>query len=116
MRFTVEFFSKENGEIPAKEFILSQDIKMQAKLSRYVELLEEHGRDLREPFSSKLSGDIFELRVQQGNNIVRVLYFFMIGRKIILTHGFTKKTQKTPPSEIELAEKYMHEYKSREDV
>ncbi len=43
---------------------------------------------------------IFELRAQQGSDITRVLYFFQIGNKAYLTNGFTKKTQKTPPSEI----------------
>jgi len=39
----------------------------------------------------------------------------MVGRKAILTHGFIKKTQKTPPSEINLAKKYRAEYLNRED-
>ena len=39
---------------------------------------------------------IFELRSIEGNNIVRILYFFDKGRIIIATNGFMKKTQKTP--------------------
>lgn len=58
---------------------------------------------------------IFEIRAKQGNNITRVLYFFVIGRKIILTNGFTKKTQKTPPGEIELSKKYRSEYEQRKE-
>ena len=46
---------------------------------------------------------IFELRCKQGSNITRVLYFFYIGKKIIATNGFVKKTQKTPPKELKLA-------------
>ncbi len=37
------------------------------------------------------------------------------GRKIILTHGFTKKTHKTPSSEIKIAEKYRNEYFVRKE-
>lgn len=40
---------------------------------------------------------------KQGSNITRVLYFFYIGKKIIATNGFVKKTQKTPPKELNLA-------------
>ena len=40
---------------------------------------------------------------KQGSNITRVLYFFYIGKKIIATNGFVKKTQKTPPKELKLA-------------
>ena len=49
----------------------------------------------------------------QGNNITRVLYFFYYGGRIILTHGFTKKTQKTPRAEIEVARKRAEDYKNR---
>ena len=109
-RFEVEYFEKEDGTYPAEEFILSQDVKMRAKLFRLLELLEEKGNTLREPYSKSLDDGIFEIRAKQGSNITRVLYFFYIGNKIILTNGFIKKSQKTPPSEIELAKKYRAEY------
>ena len=56
---------------------------------------------------------IFELRTKQGTNIVRTLYFFFVGNKIIITHGFRKKTQKTPPEEIVRAKNYRKEYLAR---
>ena len=88
---------------------------MQAKLFRLLELLELKGNDLREPYSKFLSDGIYELRAVQGNNITRVLYFFVVGQKIILTNGFVKKTQKTPESEIDLAKKYRKDYESRKE-
>lgn len=57
----------------------------------------------------------FEIIALVGCGITRVLYFFVIGRKIILTNGFTKKTQKTPPGEIELSKKYRSEYEQRKE-
>lgn len=112
-RFDVEYFEKEDGTFPAEEFILSQDNKMRAKIFRLLELLEQKGNTLREPYSKSLDDGIFEIRAKQGNNITRVLYFFYIGNKIILTNGFVKKSQKTPPSEIALAKKYRAEYERR---
>lgn len=112
-RFEVEYFEKEDGTYPAEEFILSQDVKIRAKLFRLLELLEEKGNTLREPYSKSLDDGIFEIRAKQGSNITRVLYFFYIGNKIILTNGFIKKSQKTPPSEIDLAKKYRAEYEKR---
>lgn len=112
-RFEVEYFEKEDGTYPAEKFILSQDVKMRAKLFRLLELLEEKGNTLREPYSKSLDDGIFEIRAKQGSNITRVLYFFYIGNKIILTNGFIKKSQKTPPSEIDLAKKYRAEYEKR---
>lgn len=82
---------------------------------RLLELLELKGNELREPYSKLLSDGIFEVRAAQGNNITRVLYFFVVGRKIILTNGFVKKTQKTPESEIALAKKYRADYELRKE-
>ncbi len=52
--------------------------------------------------------------MQAGNNISRVLYFFYVGNKIILTHGFIKKTQKTPREEIEKAKAYRKDFLKKE--
>lgn len=111
--FEVEYYEKSDGTYPAEEFILSQDIKMQTKLFRLLELLELKGNELREPYSKSLSDGIFEIRAIRGNNITRVLYFFVIGKKIVLTNGFVKKTQKTPDSEIALSKKYRADYELR---
>jgi phage-related protein len=62
-----------------------------------------------------LPNGIFELRAKVGSDISRVFYFFVIGKRIVLTNGFIKKTQKTPKSEIELAKKYRNEFLNRED-
>ena len=101
--FSVEYFALEDGTYPVEEFILAQDLKMQAKIFRTIMLLEQFGNQLREPYSKHLRDGIFELRTKQGTNITRVLYFFMIGQKIILTNGFIKKGNETPQGEIEIA-------------
>ena len=111
--YSIEYFEKNDGSMPAEEFILSQDFKMQAKIFRQLELLEMKGRDLREPYSKYLNDGIFELRTKQGNDVTRILYFFVINKKIILTNGFVKKTQKTPKHEIDTAIRYRNEYLER---
>ena len=113
--FEIIFYDLPNGEEPAKEFIQSLDIKMRAKMLRTVLMLQENGFELREPQSKHLDDGIFELRAKVGSDISRVLYFFVIGKKAILTNGFIKKTQKTPPGEIEKAKAYRKEYLSRKE-
>jgi len=61
------------------------------------------------------TNDIWEIRVQSGSNIFRILCFFDKGNLIVLTNGFAKKTQKTPVKEIELAEKRKQEYLIRNE-
>ena len=110
MSFCVVYYEMEKGIAPAEEFILAQDSKMQPKIFKILELLEEYGNLLRLPYSEHLDDGIFELRTKLGTNITRVLYFFVQGNRIVLTNGFVKKTQKTPPDEIALAKKYRDDY------
>ena len=102
-QFEVVLYEKENGESPVEEFMSSLDVKMRAKLIGLLEILEEKGNQLREPYSKHLESGIFELRCKFGGDITRVLYFFYYDGKIVLTNGFVKKTQKTPKYEIQLA-------------
>ena len=111
--FNAEFYTKENGEKPARDFIESFGEKVHAKFLRSIDLLETNGTFLRLPHSAELQDGIFELRVQETGNIYRVLYFFYIGKRIILTHGFVKKTQKTPHREIEKAKREIEDYRRR---
>ncbi len=112
-KFKVIFYEKENGDCPIEEFMNSLDIKMRAKMIGLLELLEEKGIQLREPYSKIIEDGIFEIRCKVGNNISRVLYFFYFEGKIVLTNGFTKKTQKTSIEEIKLAKKYRADFKER---
>ncbi|MGN1457683.1 MAG: type II toxin-antitoxin system RelE/ParE family toxin [Acutalibacteraceae bacterium] len=113
--FEVMFYEKSDGTKPVEEFLDSLDIKMRAKMLKTIVMLKNNGYELREPYSKSLSDGIFELRTQVGTDITRVLYFFVVGKKAILTNGFIKKTNKTPPNEIEKAKQYRSEYLSREE-
>jgi phage-related protein len=54
--------------------------------------------------------DIWEIRVQNSGDIFRLLGFVEGENLIILNHGFQKKTQKTPPKEIKIAEQRRKDY------
>lgn len=111
--YEIIFYDKADGTEPAKEFLFSLDIKMRAKMVRTIELLGKNGPELREPYSKYLGENIFELRAKQGSDISRVMYFFVVGRRVILTNGFIKKTQKTPRAELEKAIRYRSEFLDR---
>lgn len=67
------------------------------------------------PYSKMLFDGIFELRAKQGSDITRVLYFFYIGHRIVITNGFLKKTDKTPSHQIDMAKKYRDIYLERQN-
>lgn len=102
-KFEVIFYENDNGECPVEEFLSTLNIKMRAKIVGLLDILEEKGNLLREPYNKHLSDGIFELRCKQGSDITRVLYFFYYEGKIVLTNGLVKKTQKLPAAEIQLA-------------
>jgi phage-related protein len=109
----VKYYETERGVQPAKEFVDSLPTKMKAKAAWELVLLEKMGSAIREPYSVSIGNGLFELRVQQASDIARVFYFFVVGREIILTNGFIKKTQKAPASEIALALRYKADYERR---
>ena len=117
MDWQVEYYTKENGRIPVMDYLLTLDVKMRAKAFHEIELLEIHGSKLREPYVKALHGEanrgLFELRVKFASNISRIFYFTFNNNTFVLLHGFTKKTEKTPDREIELARRYRADYERR---
>ena len=113
LKVEIVFYKFADGTCPVKDFIRSLDVKMKAKTLKTIELLENSGTALREPYSKSLGNGVFELRIKQGSDITRVLYFFYVGNKAVLTNGFTKKTNKIPREQIELCQKYKSDYEWR---
>lgn len=83
------------------KFILKLDIQTQAKVLRYMELLEKYGHKLGMPYSKSLHEKLFELRIT-GSKQIRVLYCFNKDT-IYLLNIFMKKVNKIPKKEIDLA-------------
>jgi phage-related protein len=57
---------------------------------------------------------LFELRLKAGEGIARVFYCTQVGRRIVMLHQFTKKSDKTPLKELEIARRRMKEIKDAE--
>jgi len=125
--FTIEYVELPNGRMPAREFVDSLDDKAAARIDAFIERLRVYGNRMQGKFVKKLTDDIFELRVKQFDRIFRVLFFYQPGMLIVITSGFQKKTQETPPGEIIRAQqlrklwmKYRNRYtgsqKEKEDI
>jgi len=102
--FTIEYVELPNGRMPAREFVDSLDDKSAARIDAFIERLRVYGNRMQGKFVKKLTDDIFELRVKQFDRIFRVLFFYQPGMLIVITSGFQKKTEQTPPAEIARAE------------
>jgi len=93
----------------AKSFIKSLDIKVQKKIAYNI----QKAREINDPkLFKKLNGEIWEFRTNFNKQQIRLLGFWDPTRKavVICTHGFVKKTQKTPKSQIDKAMNYRTKY------
>lgn len=105
MAFEIEYFhARVLSEIE------SWPVDVLADYARLVELLAEHGPNLRLPHSRALGDGLFELRPRGRSGIGRAFYCFLLGRRVVVVlHAFVKKTQQTPDRELRLARKRQKE-------
>ena len=110
--YEVIFYITPRGDSPVDRFLDELQTRVRAKVVKWIEQLEREGPNLPRPYADVVQGKIRELRVGFGSNHYRFLYFFY-GKKIVITHGFMKKTSKVPLLEIERSQKSMDEFLER---
>ena len=105
-------YTRPNGHNEFEEFYNSLPVKDRNKLRATIEMIEEAGIQaaIQLEWIKKLDSEINEIRSKVSSNIQRALYFHVKNNQYIITHGFTKKTQKTPIKEIERAKQIKREF------
>lgn len=112
-RWKIDYYSTPAGRTPIQEFIENLPEKPRSKIHNTLELLAEFGPILKMPHSKKVTGTpLWELRVL-GEASLRLFYIAKVGQSFLLLHGFSKRKQKTPRKEINIALDRLKEYKSR---
>ena len=104
MSYTVEYFHNR-----VLEEVESWLVDVVADYATIIELLIEHGPNLRMPRSRAFGDGLFELRPRGRSGIGRAFYCFLVGRRVVVLHAFVKKSQQTPDKEVKLARKRMKE-------
>lgn len=94
-----------------EDFFKEQTRKVQDKIIKVLDILETVER-VPATYLKYIEGTngLFKIRVQLGSNIFRIFCCFDGNRLVVLFSGFQKKSQKTPPREINRAIKIMNEY------
>ena len=114
MKWKVNYYKQHDGIQPVKNWIDTLDLKLQLKIFRAFELLEDFNINLKLPYVKPLGDKLYELRVKDSKGIYRIIYFSYTNKQFIMLNGFMKKTQKTPQSEINLAKQRMNEVLNNE--
>lgn len=93
---------RPNGRNEFEEFYESLPKKDREKLVSVIHNISDLGiqTSIKMQWVKKLGTNIYEIRSKVGSNIQRTLYFHYIDGIYYITHGFTKKTQRTPIKEI----------------
>jgi phage-related protein len=107
-RTEVVHFAEDDGSPPVLDWLAGLPSKVQDKAIARVELLREHGHELRRPAADYLGDDIYELRVSYRRVQYRILYFFHEHRAV-LCHGLIKERE-VPKGEIAAAMRRRDEF------
>lgn len=94
-----------------ESFVLGLPDGLLARYLRLTDMMLEFGANLGMPHTRAMSDGLFELRVKGKEGIARVFYCTVIGQKIVMLHGFIKKSEKTPRKELKLARERLAEVK-----
>jgi len=110
----VDFYRSGDGKCPVEAYLQSLSDKQAAKVLWTFNLLRALAPVPGQYFQTMAGRDeLWEVRVLFAGDIFRLLGFYGRDGKFLLCHGFTKKTQKTPSKEMEVAGARKAEYEKR---
>ena len=108
---TVVFFKLDSDRQPVRDWLRSLDRASRKVIGEDIKTLQ-FGWPVGMPLSRKLSENLWELRSRLAFGIARV-FFTIYDHKIVLLHGFVKKTQKTPTNELSTARRRLTKLRSK---
>lgn len=114
--YRIIFYENRRGELPVLEYIdklaIRDDKNSRIKFDNVMDCIDQlrvNGTYANEKFVKHVRGEIWELRPLRD----RILFAAWVGDSFVLLHTFQKETQKTPPAEIEQAERELADFKER---
>jgi len=113
---SIIFYTTPSDQCPVKEYPTNLPDKERQKVAWVLTLIRDFQIVPKEYFKKLQSTEgIWEVRSSHGGNAVRLLGFMHEGNLVVLTNGFSKKSQKTPAQEIALAEQRKKDYEKRQE-
>jgi len=104
MTYRIQFFAAS-----VQTLIEKWPVGIYASFVRIAAQIEISGPNLGMPYTKAMGDGLFEIRAKSAEGIGRAFFCCMKGRRVIILHGFVKKTQTTPLKEIRLAKRRMKE-------
>lgn len=104
MSYNLAFYSES-----VRDEIFSWPDGIQASFTKIAEQMTEQGPNLGMPYTRPMKEGLFEIRAKGREGIGRAFFCTMIGRRIVILHGFIKKTEQTPARELRTARQRLKE-------
>ena len=106
-RIQARFYRNSDGKEPVREWLLELSREDRLAVGTDIKTVE-FGWPVGLPVCRSLGDGLWEVRTSLRNRIARVL-FCIDGDTMLLLHGFIKKQQKAPSSDLALARRRMRE-------
>ena len=106
----VVFFRLDSGREPVREWLKGLDQDARRNIGVSIKTLQL-GWPVGMPLARKLSDNLWELRSRLSAGIART-FFTLHARKLVLLHGFIKKSQQTPARELAVAKRRLNRLRS----
>ena len=100
----VIFYCSDNGNEPVREWLLSLDPIDRKTIGEDI-MVAEFGWPIGMPVVKNLEKGLWEIRSNISDGKISRVIFTVQDKKMVLLHGFVKKTQKTPKHDLDLARK-----------
>lgn len=101
-KLDVLFYQSEFGREPVREWLKNLPRNDKKVIGEDIKTVQ-FGWPLGMPLVRNLGHELWEIRSRLNNKRIARIIFFMKNNKVILIHGFVKKTQKIPQKDICLA-------------
>lgn len=116
--YEIIFYHSKNGKSEIEEYLDELAVKAETsktdrinrmKILSYLYTLSQYGTRVGQPIVKHIEGSLWELRPLKN----RIFFFYWQDNKFVLLHHFIKKTQKTPPKELEQARLKLKDFLER---
>ncbi len=101
-RVHAEFYKNKAGNEPVRDWLLGLDKKDRVDIGTDIQTVE-YGWPIGMPTCRPMKDGLYEVRTDLSNNRISRVLFFFHSNKMVLLHGFIKKTQSTPKQDLNLA-------------
>jgi phage-related protein len=110
---SVVFYRLDSGKEPVREWLRGLDRSAKRVIGEDIKTLQ-FGWPLGMPLARKMEAGLWELRSEISNGTIRI-FFTVIDSYVVLLHGFSKKSLKTPAVHLDLARKRLRRLRNRHE-